>query len=294
MFLVDVGGACIPFTPSPLTPPPPTPQLSLEDLQDLVGTLLGVEGPTLDPGAPLASLGLTSTLAVQLVPNLERALGGGTTLPPTLPFDHPTLEDMHRVLQPHPAQKTQPLLHPPPQVSPATTTAHGGVAYVLGSAARLAGNHTTLSTDAMSTDAISTVPLCRWDMDHVLGGGAPTTHATSTTHTTPAARFGGFVVGAEVWDPEPFGITVAEALHMDPQQRLVLDVVSGVGGVGVDEGQCGVFVGISQVWWWFTEGCPSALEFWCFLVEKEVAALCDQVFCHVVTPDAPPCPDIPT
>ncbi len=225
-------------------------QFTLQDLQNLVGTLLGMEGPTLDPGAPLASLGLTSTLAIQLVPALEHALGGGVSLPPTLPFDAPTLQEMLAYITPlcstqcpSPPQVAMPahtsLIMPPPQSHPA---AHGGVAYVLGSAARLPGDRGFASTTT-ARDAITMVPLGRWDVDHHAMG------LTGDVHAVPAARFGGFVGGPEMWDPEPFGVTMAEALHMDPQQRLVLDVVAGVGGVGVGDGQCGVFVGVSQVWW---------------------------------------------
>lgn len=185
--------------------------MTLSQLQSIAASVLGAEPASLDPDAPLASLGLTSTLAVQLMPALEQALG--MDLPATLPYDRPTLAEMLRYVQQSP---TVPQVAMPPPV-------HATAVYVLGSAARLPGSR-------VADDAVSPVPLCRWDVDT----------------ETPDARFGGILGGAEVWDPALYGITAGEALHMDPQQRLVLDVVAQATGGRVNA-SCGVYVGVSQV-----------------------------------------------
>lgn len=195
-------------------------------MRAVAASVLAADPATLDLDAPLTSLGLTSTLAVQLVPALEQALG--LDLPATLPFDAPTLREMQRYVEARSAP-----LPPPPQALPVAPTPleHMGAVYVLGSAARLPG-------DAAQRDSVAVVPLCRWDVDL----------------DSPEARFGGVVGGVEVWDAAAYGITGAEALHMDPQQRMVLDAVMQATGGGLD-GSCGVFVGVSQVggvvdgWW---------------------------------------------
>lgn len=62
-------------------------------------------------------------------------------------------------------------------------------------------------------------------------------------------REGGFISGAQLFDPEAFGISVAEAREIDPQQRQVLEVtyeaLSRVGHTknSLRKADIGVFVG---------------------------------------------------
>lgn len=90
-------------------------------------------------------------------------------------------------------------------------------------------------------DAISNIPSDRWDMD--------TYYAAD--YTTPGkmnTRWGGFLDQIDGFDPEFFGITPREALQMDPQQRLVMEVAmealesAGLPREKVSGGNVGVFV----------------------------------------------------
>ena len=91
-------------------------------------------------------------------------------------------------------------------------------------------------------DAIGPVPASRWDAARVSAQGAP---------GEIQARFGGFVDGVEYFDPVFFGISPREAEHLDPQQRLVLEVAweclehAGIPPSRLDGSETGVFVGIS-------------------------------------------------
>ena len=59
------------------------------------------------------------------------------------------------------------------------------------------------------------VPLCHWDVD------APIFDAQAgDAHV----RFGSFLPGWDMFDPRSVGMTPAEALLVDPQQRLVMEV----------------------------------------------------------------------
>ncbi|MDP1794308.1 MAG: SDR family NAD(P)-dependent oxidoreductase, partial [Acidimicrobiales bacterium] len=66
-------------------------------------------------------------------------------------------------------------------------------------------------------DAISEVPADRWDVDEFFAADAFTAGRMNT-------RWGGFVDGIDQFDAAYFGISPREAAHMDPQQRLVLEV----------------------------------------------------------------------
>lgn len=55
-------------------------------------------------------------------------------------------------------------------------------------------------------------------------------HTLRAPPLTPAElnqQFGSFLAGAELFDPAALGVSPAEALLMDPQQRLVMQGFSG-------------------------------------------------------------------
>lgn len=92
-------------------------------------------------------------------------------------------------------------------------------------------------------DGISEVPRERWDAEGIY-------HADASVRGKTNARWGGFLDAVDKFDPSFFGISPREAAHMDPQQRLVLEVAwealedAGVAAERLAGSRTGVFLGI--------------------------------------------------
>lgn len=93
-------------------------------------------------------------------------------------------------------------------------------------------------------DAISEVPNDRWSSRFFLD---PNARNPGRLY----ARYGGFVAGLDLFDPQFFGLAPREAAFMDPQQRLLLEVTweafedAGLAVESLSGSRTGVFVGIS-------------------------------------------------
>lgn len=94
-------------------------------------------------------------------------------------------------------------------------------------------------------DAITEVPPARWSLDDFYDPNPETPGKTDT-------RWGGFLKDVDKFDPSFFRINADEARRMDPQHRLLLEVVwealedAGQTRERLNGTPCGVFIGMSN------------------------------------------------
>ena len=94
-------------------------------------------------------------------------------------------------------------------------------------------------------DAIREVPADRWQIEEFFDPNPGTPGKT-------CSRWGGFMDQIDRFDPEFFGISPREAVHMDPQQRIFLEVAwealedAGIAPHTLKGSSAGVFVGTTM------------------------------------------------
>ncbi|MGC0335540.1 beta-ketoacyl synthase N-terminal-like domain-containing protein [Streptomyces sp. SLBN-8D4] len=181
---------------------------------------------------PLADLGMSSRDAVVLAGDLSRLTG--RELPPTLLWEAPTGEALAAHLCRMPAQSAPP--EPAPSAPPSEPVAVIGVGCRLPGGVHGPADYWRLLTEGV--DAIRRVPEDRWrDFTPFPPEDAP--------------RYGGYLDDIAGFDADFFRITPREAAVMDPQQRILLEVVhealvhAAVPAASLAGTATGVFVGVS-------------------------------------------------
>ncbi|MFJ8532138.1 beta-ketoacyl synthase N-terminal-like domain-containing protein [Streptomyces sp. NPDC093591] len=199
----------------------------------------------------LADLGMSSRDAVALAGELSRATG--FELPPTLLWEAPTGEALVARLcgrAPGPA----PLVKAPGSGSPGEPVAVIGVGCRLPGGVHGPGDYWRLLCEGV--DAIRRVPEDRW-RDF-------TAYPPADAHP-----YGGYLDDIAGFDADFFRITPREAAVMDPQQRILLEVVhealdhAAVPAASLAGTATGVFVGVSAPEYGQLTGAdPDAVDPW--------------------------------
>ncbi|NEO80922.1 MAG: SDR family NAD(P)-dependent oxidoreductase [Moorea sp. SIO4G3] len=93
-------------------------------------------------------------------------------------------------------------------------------------------------------DAITEVPLNRWDIENYY-------NPDKNQPGKLSSRYGGFISEVDKFDADFFHISPREAIHIDPQQRILLEENwkalenAGINPESLSETETGVFVGIA-------------------------------------------------
>ncbi len=204
-----------------------------------VAALLQTPGAPIDPHAPLQSLGLDSLAAVTLSGELEEHLG--RKVEPTIVYSHPTIEQLARHFSGgEPATATAPSL--------ASNDSADRAIAVIGLGCRFPGG--AVDPEAFwqllraGRDATSEIPADRWDVDAFHD-------ADPETPGRMYVRRGAFLDGVDGFDPDFFGIAQRDAVAMDPQHRLLLELAwealedAAIAPTSLSGQETGVFVGVS-------------------------------------------------
>ena len=198
----------------------------------------------IDVRRPFTSYGLGSVEAVSLSGEVEAWLG--RRLSPTLAYDYPTVEALARHLA---SEETEPAAaHTSAPATHGAAAATAEPIAIVGMGCRMPGAE---DLDAFwrllreGRDSIAEVPAERWDVQSFYDPRPDTPGKMNT-------RCGGFLERVDLFDPQFFGISAREALRMDPQQRLVLEVSwealenAGIAPGSLAGSRTGVFLGISN------------------------------------------------
>ncbi|ORV61713.1 polyketide synthase [Mycobacterium europaeum] len=197
-------------------PEPEQHAVLLDLVRSHIATVLGNTTPeAIDPDKAFQDLGFDSLTAVEMRNRLKTATG--LALSPTLIFDYPTPNGLAGYIRGE-------LAGVPQEIAPTPVVRAVGddPIVIVGMACRYPGG--VNSPDDLwqmlveRRDVLSAFPTDRgWDLAGIYN---PDPDVPGTCYT----RTGGFVDGVADFDPAFFGIAPSEALAMDPQQRMFLEL----------------------------------------------------------------------
>ncbi|MEI7717126.1 MAG: SDR family NAD(P)-dependent oxidoreductase, partial [Mycobacterium sp.] len=228
----------------------------LDLVRSNIATVLGTISPeAVAPDKAFRELGFDSLTAIEMRNRLKTATG--LALSPTLIFDYPTPAGLAAYMCAELAGVPQDITH-----TPAVRVAGDDPIAIVGMSCRYPGG--VNSPDdlwqmvAEGRDVMSDFPGDRgWDLDGLFDPDPDARHKTYV-------RTGGFVDGVADFDPAFFGIAPSEALAMDPQQRIFLELSwealerAGIDPTRLRGSATGVFAGvITQGYGMLAEGAEA-------------------------------------
>ncbi|MER5350215.1 beta-ketoacyl synthase N-terminal-like domain-containing protein [Kitasatospora sp. NPDC002551] len=222
----------------------------IEDrLRELIAAGARIELHEVAVDEPFTSYGIDSIQAVSLAGTLSDWLGHH--VPDTLVWEHPTPAAAARALagELRAANAAQSPAQAPARAARAARGGAEDAIAVIGMGCRFPGGVTGAEGFweflARGGSGITEIPSDRWDVEEFFDeeAGAP---------GRMYVRHGGFVDGVRGFDAGLFGIPPREAVGIDPQHRLVLEVAwealehAGVAPDSLRGSRTGVFVGMGS------------------------------------------------
>ncbi|OBA78320.1 polyketide synthase [Mycobacterium sp. 1164966.3] len=197
-------------------PEPEQHAVLLDLVRSHIATVLGTITPdAIDPDKAFQDLGFDSLTAVEMRNRLKAATG--LALSPTLIFDYPTPNSLASYMRAELAGAPQEIKH-----TPAVRVTGDDPIAIVGMSCRYPGGvdspERLWEMVAEGRDVLAEFPSDRgWNLTDLYN---PDPDVAGSCYT----RSGGFVDGVADFDPAFFGIAPSEALAMDPQQRMFLEL----------------------------------------------------------------------
>ena len=197
--------------------------------RDVLRSLDGLENLEVQMEKPLMEMGLDSLLLLQFVRQVSQKMR--LSLSPTVVFDCPTLDSLaDHVNDTSVDRKSQELADgrdgtqaPTQQFEAQSSGMRCSPVGITGVAGRFAGGISNLrrlwEVCKKAHVVVSQVPFSRWDMDaeEAWEVGVP-------ADVKIRSRYGGFLEDLEWFDAVRFSVSSDEAMMMDPQHRIVLEL----------------------------------------------------------------------
>ncbi|WP_298692705.1 type I polyketide synthase [uncultured Corynebacterium sp.] len=183
-------------------------------LRDWVSQATGVAAAEILDSTPLENYGLSSRDAVVLSGELENLLG--TQLDATVAYEYPTIELLANRLLNGPAGRHDDA----PRVQRTARAAQGTDIAVIGLSGRFPGAKDVPELWTMLAESragTGPLPVGRWSEY----SADPVMSEKIAQHNTD----GGYIDDIASFDAEFFGLSPLEAANMDPQQRILLELV---------------------------------------------------------------------
>ncbi|QDZ22815.1 polyketide synthase [Chloropicon primus] len=190
-------------------------------ISQIKGAFEDIVGVEADVDSPLIESGMDSLGAVEFRSNLSQMFG--LELPPTLVFDYPTIQEIARFLQgsivekPLGGDKTQiSSTQPDPQELPVSVVEILDMVFKIPTLDE--GSHSS-SFLRLNTPHTKT-PYDRWDIE--------ADYSPARTVGTSYCRFAAYCRDIKSFDARSFKMSIQEATHIDPQQRILLQETSKI------------------------------------------------------------------
>ncbi len=196
-------------------------------LRGLLADWLRKPPETIDTQAGYYELGIDSAALLELVHVLEQKIAA--KLPPTLLFEHVTVEQLAAFLCRTYPQKLSVVTARPPEAERSDTASslpvpgrarpRGEDIAIVGMAGRFPGASSVREfweNLKSGKDSVGEVPGSRWDWRAF--------QALRSPSGKPLSRWGGFLDDVDCFDAQFFRISPREAESLDPQERLFLEV----------------------------------------------------------------------
>jgi acyl transferase domain-containing protein/NAD(P)-dependent dehydrogenase (short-subunit alcohol dehydrogenase family)/SAM-dependent methyltransferase/acyl carrier protein len=219
--------------------------------------VLQIETCDLDPKKPYSDFGVDSILAIEIVKEINRALG--INLRSTDLFNYSSIEKLtHHIVDQFidsislpvstPVEMDEPLRReeiPLAEEERAPGGAHSEAIAVIGMSARFADAdniHEFWNNLVAGRDSVK--EITRWNVENFYD---PDPQVTDKSY----CKWGGFLTDIDQFDPLFFNISPKEAELMDPQQRIFLEQAwkaledAGYSDQYLGKKKCGVFVGFN-------------------------------------------------